>query len=376
MDVDPVVSNLLMLYAGVILINVGVSAALYLRNREPLYRSLLLAWAAMFGSFALQGVLTGSELAVIVGFSSAFTVNLAFASLLGATTSVGVPWRAFLGVFAAGLALTVALSLSGAGFTVTALPTALAVAVPSLVVVAGVARGPTRPSTPTLALAAGAVLFSLHNVDFAFLRHRPEMAPLGFTVALLVVFGLSIAGPAVAMERVTERQVRLATELAVARRIQSYILPRDPGLASLEVALHVRSAAAVSGDYIDVYRDGERCWFLLGDVTGHGLGAGLVMLMAQSTMSSLLQARPELTPRELNFLANRVLAGNLARLRERRHLSSVSLLRLPGNRFVVSGSHDGLLVYRASTGRVDQLELSHFPVGLGYLGELAQDDFR
>jgi sigma-B regulation protein RsbU (phosphoserine phosphatase) len=189
------------------------------------------------------------------------------------------------------------------------------------------------------------------------------------------VFSLSVAAPAVALEQVTEHEARLSTELDVARRIQLRIIPTDAPLPGLEMTSHVRPADSVGGDYLDVYRDGERCWFLLGDVTGHGLGAGLVMLMAQSTMSSLLRLRPEISPCELNFFANQVLAANLERLAERRHLTAVALLRTAGNRFTVSGSHDSLLVYRATTGGVETHDINHFPVGLGFTADLASSDF-
>ena len=194
-------------------------------------------------------------------------------------------------MLAAGYATTVILALIDQGFTVTTLPTAIAIAMPSLVTAVRVLRSGRRLTTSTLVLLTGCVLFSLHNIDFAFLRDRPSAATVGFTIATLIVFALSVAAPAVALERATEQRARLATELDVARRIQSRIIPNDVPLPGLEMASHVHPVESVGGDYLDVYRDGDRCWFLLGDVTGHGLGAGLVMLMAQSTMSSRTRRR-------------------------------------------------------------------------------------
>ncbi|MEO8623203.1 MAG: PP2C family protein-serine/threonine phosphatase, partial [bacterium] len=375
MPADAVLQNLLFLYAGVVVINVLLSAALWIRDRNPLFRSLLVAWAWMVVAFVTGGALSAGTLLIITGFLPGFAVNLMFARILGSTTGVVVPLRPYLIVLAVAYALTVALALAGAGFTAVTLPTVLAIALPSLVTAARSLRSHRRLSTSAIVLLGGCVLFSLHNIDFAFLRDKPTMATLGFTIATLVVFALSVAAPAVALEQVTEQRARLSTELDVARRIQSRIIPTDAPLPGLEMTSHVRPAESVGGDYLDVYRDGERCWFLLGDVTGHGLGAGLVMLMAQSTMSSLLRQRPEISPRELNFLANQVLAANLERLQERRHLTAVSLLRTKGNRFAVSGSHDSLLIYRSASGAVETCDINHFPVGLGYAPDLAQADF-
>jgi len=374
MPTDAVLRNLLFLYAGIVVINVLLSAALWIRDRNALFRSLLVAWSWMVVAFATGGALTAGTLAIITGLLPAFGVNLMFARILGSTTGTAVPLKPYLGVLAAAYAATVMLSSTGLGFTLVTLPTVLAIALPSLVTAARSLRARQRLSTSAIVLLAGCVLFSLHNIDFAFLRDREDMATLGFTIAMLVVFSLSVAAPAVALEQVTEHEARLSTELDVARRIQSRIIPPDAPLPGLEMTSHVRPAASVGGDYLDVYRDGERCWFLLGDVTGHGLGAGLVMLMAQSTMSSLLRLRPEISPRELNFFANQVLAANLERLAERRHLTAVALLRTADNCFTVSGSHDSLLLYRAATGGVETRDINHFPVGLGFTPDLAASD--
>lgn len=375
MPTDAVIRNLLFLYSGVVVINVLLSAVLWIRDRNPLFRALLVVWVWTVVSLAFLGALTGGTLATITGLLPTFAVNLMFARILGSTTGVAVPIRPYFSLLVAGYATTIVFTLVHRGFTIAALPTALAIAAPALVTAVRALRSGRRLTTSALVLLTGCVLFSLHNIDFAFLRDRPSMAPVGFTIATLIVFALSVAAPAVALEQATEQRARLSTELDVARRIQSRIIPGDIALPGLEMASHVHPVESVGGDYLDVYRDGDRCWFLLGDVTGHGLGAGLVMLMAQSTMSALLRVRPDISPRELNFVANRVLAANLARLQERRHLTAVSLLRTRGNRFVVSGTHDSLLVYRARSGTVETCEMNHFPVGLGFAPDLAEGEF-
>ena len=377
MPADRFVQNLVLLYAGAVLLNVVVSSVLYYRDRKAIYRSLLISWAAMLVSFVAQAAFAQGDLTIVLGFTSAFLVNFAFARLLASGTGEEPRFVPYALILAGGVATSVGLHVAGSGFTAIALPVVVPVALPCLVTTSKMLLSRTELSTARLVLLVGCVVFSLHNLDFALLRNRPGFAPLGFTIAILVVFMLAIAGAAVALAQVTEDQVRLATELEVARRIQRQILPADPCLPGIDVTCHVRPAnESVGGDYLDVYRDGDRAWFLLGDVTGHGLGAGLVMLMAQSTMSSLLHARPELSPRELNFLANRVLTSNLARLGERRHLTVISMLCESGNRLVVSGSHDGLLMYRARSGEVELRQVNHFPIGLGFSDELRLDDFR
>ncbi len=369
------VTNLLILYAGLVLINTGLSAALWLGSRDRMHRALLLVWGSTLLSYVLQGALTQNALIITYAFASVFLVNLALASLVALSLAVPLRWKPFAMIAVAAMALSTVLYAAGAGFTVVALPVAIASSLPSLVVAARVFRAWRSVSVVTRALVVSCVLFSLHNIDFAFLRNRPEMATLGFTIATLIIFGLSITALAVVLETVTERQTRVDAEVEAARRIQTKLLPTGVRIPGLDVVSHMRPAESVGGDYFDVHTTPEGSWFFLGDVTGHGLGAGLVTLMAQSTVTSILEARPDVRPRELNYLANRVLAANLTRLGEQRHMTFVALRRTGPAELAVSGSHDTMFIHRARTARIESVELSHFPFGLGFAGDLAPPAF-
>ncbi len=371
-----IVTNLLILYAGLVLINTALSAALWAKSRDPLHRALVLVWASTLLSYVLQGVLVQTPLIITYSFASVFLVNLALASLVALSLDRPLHWQPFGVVLAIAVGASTVLAALHSSFTLMALPVAVAVALPSLTVAARVMRSWRSLTVVTRALVVSCVVFSLHNVDFAFLRDRPEMATLGFTVATLIIFALSVTTPAVVLERVTERQARIDAEMEAARNIQTKLLPGDIRIPGMEVLTYMRPAESVGGDYFDIHTTPAGPWLFLGDVTGHGLGAGLVTLMAQSTISSILESRPEIGPADLNFLANRILAANLARMGEQRHVSFVALRSLGSNAFLVSGSHDTMFVYRASTADVEPFALSHFPMGLGFLGELTRNAFE
>jgi len=110
MPTDAVLRNLLFLYAGIVVINVLLSAALWIRDRNALFRSLLVAWSWMVVAFVTGGALTAGTLAIITGFLPAFAVSLMFARILGSTTGTAVPLKPYLGVLAAAYAATVTLS--------------------------------------------------------------------------------------------------------------------------------------------------------------------------------------------------------------------------------------------------------------------------
>jgi sigma-B regulation protein RsbU (phosphoserine phosphatase) len=98
----------------------------------------------------------------------------------------------------------------------------------------------------------------------------------------------------------------------------------------------------------------------------------LLAFMAHSALSSVIEARPDISPRELNHLVNRILCRNLAQLEERRFMTIVSMRREGANgRLLLSGCHEDLLVYRAASGRVEALPVADFPLGVGYTPELS-----
>jgi serine phosphatase RsbU (regulator of sigma subunit) len=375
MHAAPVIQNLILMLTGATLINAAFAAALWRSTRDRLFRSLFVAWAATAAAAAAQGLLVDGDLRITLGFSTTFFSNAVFADLLATVAGVAVPWRALGAGFLGGLALSTLAWGLGAPFELTALPTALAVAAPVLAVSATVAwRRWGKLGVQARALVASCLLYSAHNVDFAFLRNRPSLMLLGFTVAMLAIFAISISAPAAALELVTQRQARLAAQLEIARTLQTRLVPPDARLDGLEFAAYMRAAESVGGDYLHCFHVGDVDWFFVGDVTGHGFGAGLFTLMAHSALASIIEARPEISPRELNHLANRVLCASLDRLQERRSMTIVSVRRDGGTgRLRVSGSHEDLLVFRAASRRVEAIPMTHFPFGLGFAPDLRRE---
>jgi serine phosphatase RsbU (regulator of sigma subunit) len=367
---DAVLQNLLALYAGLTFLNAAFAAALWRSTRDPTLRTLFLAWTSGMVAIVGQWVLVGGSLSVTLGFSLVFLNNLAFAHLLAGIAEVPTPWARLGWTYLAGIALSVAAALAGLGFTAVALPTAIAVAAPSVLVSAAVLR--RRWATLTAqgrVLTLSCLVFSAHNLDFAFLRMRESFATIGFTIALLVVFALSISAPAALLEQVARRQARLAAQLDIARALQRRLVPDDARLRGLDFAAHMRPADTVGGDYLHLFRTRDADWFFVLDVAGHGFGAGLIALMAHSTVASIIEARPDASPRELNDLANRILCKSLEQLGERRFMTVVSARHdRSDGRLLVSGSHEDLLVYRARTERVERIPMTHLPLGLGFGG--------
>lgn len=73
-------------------------------------------------------------------------------------------------------------------------------------------------------------------------------------------------------------QRALEQDLELARSIQSGLLPKpDVSAAGWQVAFHYEPAGLVSGDYCDVIAHGRDLYFMVGDVSGKGVAASMLM---------------------------------------------------------------------------------------------------
>jgi serine phosphatase RsbU (regulator of sigma subunit) len=137
----------------------------------------------------------------------------------------------------------------------------------------------------------------------------------------------------------------LRKEVEIARHIQTSILPRQFAVPGLDVAAQMIAAAEVGGDYYDVRPAPDGCWLGIGDVTGHGLTAGLVMLMVQSGLSSLVMHAPDALPHQILPTLNRMLYQNLRTRMERDDHATLTLLRFfSDGRLAYAGAHEDIIV--------------------------------
>lgn len=85
---------------------------------------------------------------------------------------------------------------------------------------------------------------------------------------------------------------RKSAELEKARHIQLAMLPQqNPSLAWCEMSGTMRTASEVGGDYYDYFPLGDEAYLVVvGDATGHGVAAGLVVGMAKIALTSYLHA--------------------------------------------------------------------------------------
>lgn len=91
-------------------------------------------------------------------------------------------------------------------------------------------------------------------------------------------------------------------------------------------------------------------WLCIGDAVGHGLPAGLLMLMLQSGIGALLRERPDIRPRDVIRTMNSLVFDNAQRLGDDRYATLVVARYAQSGQLEFAGGHVDFVLYRASQG--------------------------
>ena len=166
--------------------------------------------------------------------------------------------------------------------------------------------------------------------------------------------------------RLDTENKRLGAELEVTRKLQKMLLPTEHELTQVEdldLACFMEPADEVGGDYYDVLQHNGRVLIGIGDVTGHGLHSGVVMLMVQMGVRTLL-ASNETDPTQFLSVLNKAIYSNVTRMDADKSLT-LTLLNYYDGEIRVSGQHEEIIVVRDGgiIERLDTIDLG-FPIGL------------
>ncbi|MDD4907995.1 MAG: SpoIIE family protein phosphatase [Candidatus Omnitrophica bacterium] len=165
-------------------------------------------------------------------------------------------------------------------------------------------------------------------------------------------------------------QERLKQEMELGRTIQMNLLPRrSPQVAGFNVVGLMAPAKEIGGDYYDYMptlheHDGNKeqhVGIVIGDVSGKGVAAGLIMATAKATLKGLSQQ--DLTPKQILSQANTVLFEYTSgqkfmtmlyfRFKEKERVLNYS-----------SAGHEHILVYHSDNRKVDSIMGGGFMLGM------------
>lgn len=139
---------------------------------------------------------------------------------------------------------------------------------------------------------------------------RVERDAAAFCGAIAQVCGMALSN--IQRRKLEEQQKQLETDLRVARDAQRRMMPEERGEASgMPYAMRSIPGRVVAGDLFDIVElPGGKAAVLLGDVTGKGMGAALLMAMAQSQLNAALREHGD--PHRAVSQVNRYLVAHSA----------------------------------------------------------------
>jgi phosphoserine phosphatase RsbU/P len=155
---------------------------------------------------------------------------------------------------------------------------------------------------------------------------------------------------------------RLENELEIARDVQSRLFPKElPHLKTLELFGSCLPARTVSGDYYDFVPIGtDRAAVAIGDISGKGISAALLMAHIQSALrSQLMNGHAQSPPAMLAILNNHLYASSPPE----KYATFFLGLYTDGGQFLYTnaGHLPPMLVRR---GEIQKLPGDGFPVGM------------
>lgn len=148
---------------------------------------------------------------------------------------------------------------------------------------------------------------------------------------------------------------KLRSEVEIASEIQKHVMEYgDTVIPSLEIALATVPASEVGGDSLDIIagKDGN-FYIYVGDVTGHGVPSGFVMMMVNALVSAFVSS--EQSSARVLSETNRILKP---RIKQNMMMTCVMLRwnETEKKLYYTGAGHEYLLVYKAGANKVFKIK--------------------
>ncbi|GBF50216.1 serine phosphatase RsbU [Leptospira ryugenii] len=163
------------------------------------------------------------------------------------------------------------------------------------------------------------------------------------------------------------KKERLEKEIEIAKEIQATLLPRKtPDISFLKFAGFMMPARGIGGDYYDyiLSPNGNELYLCIGDVSGKGVAAGLVMATVRTILHSLVRVKD--SPWDIISDINNYLFSSYRDAVTPRFMSLI-LLRwnFETNEVVYSGAgHGNFLIYRSESKSIESIDTKGVILGI------------
>jgi sigma-B regulation protein RsbU (phosphoserine phosphatase) len=138
--------------------------------------------------------------------------------------------------------------------------------------------------------------------------YSPSDLRLLESVGVQTGLGLEVTELAHSLAEEAAQRERIQREIEIAREVQERLFPQSiPSLPGLDLAGNCRPASSVGGDYYDIFQlDDERLALAVGDISGKGISAALLMASLRASLRSIAEDGADNLPRLMSKLNRQV----------------------------------------------------------------------
>lgn len=218
-----VFNTLMLIFIGLVLMNIILTLSLWQSTRSGLFATLALHWLSTMVTFYVQKNLVGQATPFIHAMAIAFlnyavhiSLNIVYARLMGFSLS----YKKFLPAPFLAMASIMVLNYFNAPDAILFIPTAI---VNSGIYYSTVWKG-IKTNRQTLSFGQKAisilmVVFATHLYTYAFFQGKLDLLIIGFAVALALMTGISILFPATIIEQLSKENQRLINEIEMKAKL-------------------------------------------------------------------------------------------------------------------------------------------------------------
>ncbi len=170
----------------------------------------------------------------------------------------------------------------------------------------------------------------------------------------------------------SERQLRALNrerdkDLELAARVQQDLIPPTSRVGAFRIDSVSRPASVVGGDYHEAVRAVDANWFAIGDVTGHGLQAGMLSMQVRSMLVYLLSEAGLTNPADVLVELNNAYHQVVRKLNIRSYMTFLLVRIDDDGRLVFTGSHEKLIMLRHRSRQVEVIPSQGIWLGLEHI---------
>jgi phosphoserine phosphatase RsbU/P len=164
-------------------------------------------------------------------------------------------------------------------------------------------------------------------------------------------------------ERALLDNASMLKEMEIAKQIQLSLLPPSPpALAGVDCAGRCVPATHIGGDYYDIVLHGNQLDLVIADVSGHSVGAALIMVETRSVLRAQLESLQ--SPAEVVSALNELLHDDLSRAELFITMTCLSYDTESGLLRYTNAGHPPSLLYRPASATFDLLDAEGLILGV------------